>query len=89
MSKLSVIHQGKLVGSIFEDAISEINFEYADDADFSLSISLPISNKVYSTKEIEPFFSGLLPDSELREQIAKTAHVSANSWFKLLSHYGR
>ena len=26
MSKLSVIHQGKLVGSIFEDANSEITF---------------------------------------------------------------
>ena len=47
------------------------------------------SNKIYTAKEIEPFFSGLLPDGVLREQIAKDAHVSSSSWFKLLSNYGR
>ena len=82
-------HRGKLVGSILDKASTGISFQYSDDADFRLSVSLPLSNKIYTAKEIEPFFSGLLPDGELREQIAKDAHVSSSSWFKLLSNYGR
>ena len=86
---LIVFHRGKLVGSILDKASTGISFQYSDDADFRLSASLPFSNKIYTAKEIEPFFSGLLPDGELREQIAKDAHVSSSSWFKLLSNYGR
>ena len=82
-------HRGKLVGSILDKASTGISFQYSDDADFRLSVSLPLSNKIYTAKEIEPFFSGLLPDGELREQIAKDAHVFSSSWFKLLSNYGR
>ena len=89
MKTLIVFHRGKLVGSILDKASTGISFQYSDDADFRLSVSLPLSNKIYTAKEIEPFFSGLLPDGELREQIAKDAHVSSSSWFKLLSNYGR
>ena len=89
MKTLIVFYRGKLIGSILDKASTWISFQYSDDADFRLSVSLPLSNKIYTAKEIEPFFSGLLPDGELREQIAKDAHVSSSSWFKLLSNYGR
>ena len=89
MKTLIVFYRGKLIGSILDKASTGISFQYSDDADFRLSVSLPLSNKIYTAKEIEPFFSGLLPDGELREQIAKDAHVSSSSWFKLLSNYGR
>lgn len=68
MKTLNVFHRGKLVGSILDKASTGISFQYSDDADFRLSVSLPLSNKIYTAKEIEPFFSGLLPDGELREQ---------------------
>ncbi|MGN0907043.1 MAG: HipA domain-containing protein, partial [Bullifex sp.] len=89
MGKLTVYHDGKIVGWIFSDAVSGLSFRYSEYADFRLSVSLPISDRIYSSKETEPFFSGLLPDGEQRIRMAAAAHVSASSWFRLLRKYGR
>lgn len=89
MAKLNIYYRDRIIGKIFTDPTFGIRFKYTDDASFPLSLSLPLSDKIYSQKELEPFFSGLLPDGEMRERIAKNAHVSSTSFFKLLSYYGR
>lgn len=41
-----------------------------------LSISLPLRDGEYSQAQARPFFSGLLPDDDLRRRIADDLHVS-------------
>ncbi|PKL10089.1 MAG: hypothetical protein CVV51_00515 [Spirochaetae bacterium HGW-Spirochaetae-7] len=53
-----------------------------------LSISLPLRDGEYSQAEAVPFFSGLLPDGDLRRRIADYLHVSAASTLRLLDALG-
>ncbi len=80
---------GKLAGYLYTDKKYGLSFKYDESAERGISISLPLENIVYRRKMVEPFFSGLLPDGEIRDQLAKNAHLSPNNIIGLLSHYGR
>ena len=49
----------------------------------ALSYSIPLSNKQYDHKITESFFSGLLPEENIRRQIAKYLHISYQNTFAL------
>ena len=49
---------------------------------------LPIRKQPFPEAECLPFFSGLLPDGQIRIQIADAKHISYMSVFKLLQNYG-
>lgn len=54
----------------------------------ALSYSIPLSNKQYDHKITESFFSGLLPEENIRRQIAKYLHISYQNTFALLDAIG-
>jgi len=71
--KAQVWYEDQLVGSLREDAHHELNFTYdngwltSEDA-FPISISLPFSDQeLYA----HPFFSGLLPEANVRARICR------------------
>jgi len=54
----------------------------------ALSHSLPLREAAYSQAAAMPFFSGLLPDGDLRRRIADYLHVSETSTLRLLDALG-
>lgn len=53
-----------------------------------ISISLPLSEKLYSHTEALPFFAGLLPEENIRMQVAKKLGISTHNEFAMLSALG-
>jgi serine/threonine-protein kinase HipA len=53
-----------------------------------LSQSLPLRTEPYYFKECLPFFSGILPEAQLRIAIAKQLGISEKNDFALLSEIG-
>lgn len=88
MAQLKIFWNGKLCGNLRTDAAKGMIFSYEPGWEKQISISLPVREKEYSEKECKPFFSGLLPDGEIREQIAAAKHISSSSVFRLLQAYG-
>lgn len=88
--KMCVLIAGRLAGSVEQRDGGALSFEY--DAKYDgvpLSISMPVSNRVFSDKTVRPFLSGLLPDSyDVRSSLGREYHVSADNPFALLRHIG-
>lgn len=62
---------------------------YADYEGVPLSLSMPVSNRIYGDKTVAPYLLGLLPeDPSARKSAAREFGVSANNPFALLSHMG-
>ncbi len=53
-----------------------------------LSCSLPLTREVYDEKTCRPFFSGLLPEEDIKRLVAKSFGISANNTFELLNALG-
>lgn len=45
----------------------------------SLSMSLPLRSGEFSQKECLPFFSGVLPEGDVKRRISESLHVSESS----------
>ncbi len=86
---LDVYLYDELIGYLYTDKKYGLSFKYAEDSNRQISISMPVGTEEFRKKTVEPFFSGLLPDGDLREQLARSVHVSPNSVIGLLEHYGR
>jgi serine/threonine-protein kinase HipA len=54
----------------------------------ALSISLPLQESPFNDKAARPFFAGLLPDGEKRDQVARILGVSERNNFALLQGIG-
>jgi serine/threonine-protein kinase HipA len=54
----------------------------------SLSCSLPLRDQPFGDRECRPFFSGLLPEGQLRQLIAQQCQVSGRNDFALLAAIG-
>ncbi|MGB3075289.1 MAG: type II toxin-antitoxin system HipA family toxin [Chitinophagales bacterium] len=54
----------------------------------ALSQSLPLRKETYSAKECRGFFSGILPEGEKREIIARNLGISARNDFSMLEQIG-
>lgn len=63
------------------------NFSKSADAQ-ALSVSLPLPPAAYSSEEVEAFFSGLLPDEDIRKKLSRYFHVSETNTFGLLKEIG-
>jgi serine/threonine-protein kinase HipA len=63
--------------------------EYLTSADArALSQSLPLRESPFPQAAALPFFSGLLPDGDVRRRIADYLHVSESSTLRLLDALG-
>ncbi|MGB4407472.1 MAG: type II toxin-antitoxin system HipA family toxin [Sphaerochaeta sp.] len=89
-----VVHQngekiGLLCGSSDRGVIFSYDSEYLGSPHArALSHSLALRPEEFSSKECLPFFSGLLPDGEMKRKISEFLHVSESSTLKLLEALG-
>ncbi len=90
---LVVLQYGEKIGLLAGTSDRGVVFRYdkeylASSNSRSLSYSLPLRFDEFSSKECLPFFSGLLPDGELKRKISEFLHVSESSTLKLLEALG-
>lgn len=90
--RLDVWLRDQLVGHLDQDA-GRLAFAYnaewlvRPDA-VPLSASLPLRAEPYDDRASRPFFAGLLPEQEKRDQVARALGVSARNDFALLDGIG-
>lgn len=93
METLNVFFGQIRVGSLNIDGRRLFSFQYSKkwltspDA-FQISISLPMQKDMFSHDKVKSFFSNLLPESAVRELIAKRLGISAKNDFMLLKRIG-
>ena len=78
---LHVLIAGTLAGYLHQDGHGVVSFAY-DDAYQGppLSLSMPVTNRIYRDSVVLPYLLGLLPDSERqRRAIARQYDVSAGN----------
>lgn len=87
---LHVLIAGTLAGYLHQDGHGVVSFAY-DDAYQGppLSLSMPVTNRIYRDAVVLPYLLGLLPDSERqRRAIARQYDVSAGNPVALLARIG-
>ena len=81
---------GLLVGTADRGVVFFYDPHYLADGNArAISHSLPLQEQEFSSKQCLPFFSGLLPDGEMRRRISEYLHVSESSTLRLLEALGR
>jgi len=53
-----------------------------------ISLSMPLREEKYESKELFPFFDGLLPEGWLLDMICTTVKIDPDDKFRLLLHTG-
>lgn len=92
MSDLKLYYEEQLIGLLHEGDNHEIEFTYesswlVDPKHFSISASLPLSDHTYK-QEAHRFFSNLLPEGDIRSDIARNLGISVDNDFRLLQALG-
>jgi serine/threonine-protein kinase HipA len=89
---LDVEFFGRLAGVLRRKDNGNLQFRYDPDYIESkgppLSIKLPAREEVYPHRDCLAFFGNLLPEEDVREQIALTTGISAANDYKLLERLG-
>ncbi len=91
MEFLNVFVRDVLVGKLFEVS-DKLSFTYDENYSHSaealpISLSLPL-NGSFESDAVEAFFSGLLPDENLKKKLASYFKISENNTFALLKEIG-
>jgi serine/threonine-protein kinase HipA len=92
MKHLNVFLHKELIGKLSSHN-GALNFCYDEkyvekQGSVTLSISLPLQKEPFSHQESSAFFSGLLPDDQVRKRLARYLGVSDKNTFSLLSEIG-
>lgn len=83
-------------GNRFAGVLSEISpneFEFAYDAGYCagnnspLSPTLPLSNEVYRSRHLFPFFANLLPEGANKRSICRYLRIDERDSFSLLASF--
>ncbi len=90
--KLNVYLKKKLAGFLFYES-GKLFFHYdeaylSDKINEALSLSLPLTDKIFEDKDVRPFFDGILPEDAVRKQIAKLLKTDSRNTFGLLKKIG-
>lgn len=93
INKLDVYLHQTLTGQLSIASTGELSFRYDESylhqtQSPPLSFSLPLSDKNYSAVQCRPFFSGLLPEANLRSALARQLGISEKNDFSLLTALG-
>ena len=86
MRKARVHYNGQLAGYLSE---TQDGFQFVYDSDYlrtgePISISLPLRQEPFESRELFNSFRGLLPEGWYLDIVSKTAKVDANDSFGLL-----
>jgi serine/threonine-protein kinase HipA len=84
---------GMRAGQLSQDINSQLTFQYNhayldNPGNIPLSHSMPLRPEPYIHRECRGFFSGLLPEGEVRTTVARNLGISARNDFSLLSAIG-
>ncbi len=82
-----------LIGTLNLIDKKQLEFQYSEswlnnNEAFPLSIQLPVNNKVYKDEQVRPFFENLLPESIIRQTLARQFHISETNVFGMLEKIG-
>lgn len=90
-TSLKAIVGGAVAGTLLQNEAGLMSFRYDESYQGApLSLSMPVSNRIYSQNVLLPYLFGLLPDSETqRRAIALEFEVRPNNPIALLTHIGR
>jgi serine/threonine-protein kinase HipA len=92
---LHLFMNGQKIGCLTRTAVGQLRFEYhgewlQSEMRRPLSLSMPLSQRVYIGDVVENFFENLLPDSQpIRSRIQARFSAKSNRCFDLLWHVGR
>lgn len=86
LRKAKVNYNDQLAGYLRE---TEAGFQFIYDKDYvrsghPISVSLPLREEPYESKELFSFFVGLLPEGWYLDIVSATAKIDANDSFGLL-----
>ncbi|MDD4778342.1 MAG: HipA N-terminal domain-containing protein [Fermentimonas sp.] len=89
MRQGKVYYNNDLAGIITETADGEYLFSYDNDyirhfPEQSITFTMPVSEKVYRSKRLFPFFEGLIPEGWLLEIATKSWKLNPNDRMGLL-----
>lgn len=89
MRKLRVFSAEQFAG-ILSETESGYSFEYDDEYinspdNLPVSLTLPLSKKVYESSSMIPFFDGLIPEGWLLDIVAKNWKIDPRDRMGLLS----
>lgn len=86
------LQEDKLVGCLEQIENGELIFTYDSDylkvAQYGISVSLPLQKTPYKGDVVKAFFSGLLPEQNIRRQLGRYLGISENNSFALLEAIG-
>ena len=86
---LNVFLNDKLIGKLNKDNNGGITFQYCENVNRILSLSLPIQNEAFKNNDCRGFFNGLLPESEhTRIAIGKKYGINPKNDFSILKAIG-
>lgn len=87
---LKALLNGRVAGTVAQSENGGLSFVYEDGYQGPLlSLSMPVSNRVYKDASVRPFLFGLLPDDAVvRRSMGREFGVSGNNPFALLSYVG-
>ena len=88
-NSLNVFLNDKHIGILEKDGYGGVNFQYSNNIDRILSLSLPIQKEPFENKQCRGFFNGLLPESEhTRIAIGKKYGINPKNDFSILQAIG-
>ena len=85
---LNVFLYSQKVGKLSEDDVGYLEFKYANDAKWPISVRMPIRAKKYDRRYAEPFFDNLTPEGDALKLIADKFHISDQNTFSVLDKIG-
>ncbi len=90
--KLDVYFKNILAGYLYYNK-GQLFFQYNEEylrnkMNMPLSVSLPLLGDIYDDTVVRPFFEGLLPEENIRIQIAKILQTDSRNTFALLNKIG-
>jgi serine/threonine-protein kinase HipA len=89
---LDVYLHDQLAGKLIQGKGGKLSFNYTqeflENSSTGISISLPLQNKLFPENIVQSFFSGLLPDENLKQRLAKALGISDKNSFGLLKEVG-
>lgn len=90
--RAEIFYESRRAGELRKTATGfEFSYDGAylsDAAALPISLSMPLRAEKYESKELFPFFDGLLPEGWLLELICAAAKIDQNDKFRLLLHTG-
>ena len=94
--RLSVVLNGRLVGTLDRASNGAISFAYAPEwlgderRAIPVSLSLPLREERYTGSEVSAYFDNLLPDNDqIRRKVAEKVGAAGTDAFNLLARIGR